>query len=38
MLAALPGEFLVGHAPSRVWRFGLALVKSSPLLGRVSSK
>src|ERR1700685_734682 len=27
------GEFLVGHRPSRVWRFGLALIKSSPLLG-----
>src|SRR5256886_17337527 len=27
------GEFLVGHKPSRVWRFGLALIKSSPLLG-----
>jgi hypothetical protein len=26
-------EFLVGHRPSRVWRFGLALIKSSPLLG-----
>jgi hypothetical protein len=28
-----PGEFLVGHRPRRVWRFGLALIKSSPLLG-----
>ena len=27
------GEFLVGHGPRRVWRFGLALIKSSPLLG-----
>jgi hypothetical protein len=27
------GEFLVGHRPGRVWRFGLALIKSSPLLG-----
>jgi hypothetical protein len=26
------GEFLVGHRPSRVWRFGLALIKPSPLL------
>src|SRR5258707_14937592 len=27
------GEFLVGHRPSRVWLFDLALIKSSPLLG-----
>ena len=27
------GEFLVGHGPSCVWRFGLALIKSSSLLG-----
>lgn len=27
------GEFLVGNRPSCVWRFGLALIKSSPLLG-----
>jgi hypothetical protein len=27
------GEFLVGHGPSGVWRFGLALIKSSPLFG-----
>ena len=27
------GEFLIGHRPSRVWRFGFALIKSSPLLG-----
>src|SRR5450759_5104509 len=26
-------EFLVGHRPRCVWRFGLALFKSSPLLG-----
>lgn len=28
------GEFLVGHVPRRVWLLGLALVKSSTLLGR----
>ena len=27
------GEFLVGHRPRSVWLFGLALIKSSPLLG-----
>lgn len=27
------GEFLVGHGPRRVGRFGLALIKSSSLLG-----
>ncbi len=26
------GELLVRHRPSRVWRFGLALIKSNPLL------
>jgi hypothetical protein len=26
-------EFLVRHRPSRVWRFGLALIESYPLLG-----
>ena len=29
------GELLVGHGPGRVWRFGLALVKSPALLRRV---
>ncbi len=28
------GEFLVGHGPGRVRRFGLALITSSALLGR----
>src|SRR6476646_7125902 len=28
------GKLLVRHGPRRVWRFGLALIKSSPLLGR----
>src|SRR5688500_9468927 len=28
------GELLVGHGPRRVWRFRLALIESSPLLGR----
>jgi hypothetical protein len=27
------GEFLVRHGPSGVWRFGLAVIKSSSLLG-----
>ena len=27
------GKLLIGHGPRRVWRCGLALIKSSPLLG-----
>lgn len=29
------GEFLVGNVPRRVWLFGLASIKSAPLLGLV---
>src|SRR3954453_23187705 len=28
------GQFLVGDGPRGVWRFGLALIEPSPLLGR----